>query len=276
MRVDSGRTVKRVLLLTLLAAVPARAVAQDSIPDFVAIMRARPDSGRSIGLAKLTRPELKALNGFMAEMYEAAWNRARSSMPSGISSPPTSSTATGLPPRPPVPNIPGARATLPQPAISAMPAPAAGAHPPFGSATYRGYLTKADDVSDEILKLRNGAVVEVLGGSIGYVSSSRTVLLMTAGASCKVWIESKRLYRCSLVRAPYSQQYQSVVLASITEVKGNGSILVIDDGSLFEVNGAYTYLTTIWLPTSDIAILDDSQIVNLEESDEPVDVQRVR
>lgn len=147
---------------------------------------------------------------------------------------------------------------------------------PDAESTPNGYLTRVDTDSDELLKLENGAVVEITSGYLGYLGYRKRVILYQTGSGCKIWIEGKRLYRCDLVREPKVGRKVAVEELSVSSVSDNGEIIKATDGRVFEVNSLYTIDTTLWLAPFDAVLIDGSEMVNLEEGDEPVAVSRLR
>ena len=61
----------------------------------------------------------------------------------------------------------------------------------------------------------------------------------------------------------------------IAEVLGDGKILRMGDGSLYEVDDIHLLDTALWLGGSDALLLDGYQLINLDEGDEIVDVSPI-
>ena len=136
------------------------------------------------------------------------------------------------------------------------------------------YEAKIEETRDHVFILSNGAVVEV-ATYVGYVGYRKDAVLFFIGAGCRLWIEGKRVYRCSLSRNPAAQARKtSAALVLIQRISNSGDVLVLDDGSVFEVS-YQGYLTSIWLPGEAI-LMDDSRVIHLDSSDEVVDVVRLR
>lgn len=83
--------------------------------------------------------------------------------------------------------------------------PARTAAPRSGSA----YVSKIETESDDIVRLVNGAIVEVTSGSLGSVGIRRDSVLLLLGSSCRLWIERKRTFRCSVLRAPSTGPFEN-------------------------------------------------------------------
>lgn len=139
-----------------------------------------------------------------------------------------------------------------------------------------GFLTKIDSDNDEILKLANGAVVEVTSGYLGYVGYRKKVLVYRSSGTCKIWVEGKRVFRCDVLREPEHGRLVVVEELSISAVGADGKILTADDGRVFQVSSLFTYVTSIWLAPFDAVLVDGLQLVNLDGSDEPIEVTSLR
>ena len=189
---------RRLSALALLCMAGAAAVgAQSSSIDFVAVLIASADSGKSVGLHKFSRTERAELNQLLNRIYDLGRR--------GV----TSSVGTSDPAIPPA-------ATLPRPP---------------SSPTVRAYLSKVDAEAGGVVTLANGAIAEVTTGYVGYVGYRRDAALLTTASSFRIWIKGKRVYRCSLLKAPTSGTSRGAVETSISEVAGSGRIIKVLDGS---------------------------------------------
>ncbi len=61
----------------------------------------------------------------------------------------------------------------------------------------------------------------------------------------------------------------------ISEVKGNGSIILFTSGRVFDV-GYQSYQTALWLPGSEILILDDARLLNVDQPEELIAATRIK
>lgn len=210
--------------------------------DFIAIIRSSADSGRSIGLQKLTAAERDALNELFNRVYAIGAGRAGTPTPSG----PRSVT-----PQDPMPARPGRVATA------------------------TAFKTKIDKDAGNVLTLENGAVVEVTAGHLGYVGYRKVAVLITSGSTCRVWVEGKRTYRCEILKASY-RRGDAATEGVIANVSSDGSIVKLSDGSVFEVSSLNSLTTTLWLAGSSVLVIDDGEMVNLDNGSELVTVTRLR
>jgi hypothetical protein len=210
--------------------------------DFIAIIRSSADSGRSIGLQKLTTAERDALNELLNRVYAIGAGRTPGSSGSGSSSAAPNASPGATPRRP---------------------------------ATATAFKTKIDKDAGDVLTLENGAVVEVTAGYLGYVGYRKDAVLITSGSTCRVWVEGKRTYRCAVLKAPY-RRGDAAMEAVIANVSSDGGIVKLTDGSVFEVSSLNTLTTTLWLAGATVLILDDGEMVNLDTGDELITVTRLR
>lgn len=227
--------IARTTIVAVLLGTFALAAGQEVTVDFVGALVATPDGGRSIGLHKLTPDERAALNVVLNRIYILGRE----------GSPPVSAVQSG----------------------QAARAPAASSR--------SAYVTKIESDSNSVLKLTNGGIVEVTSGFLGFLGFRKDAVLLVSGSTCRVWIEGKRTYRCSVLRAP-SAKPVDVVLTSITEVSRGGDIIKTLDGSLYEVSSLHTIYTSLWLPVSEVAVLGGSQMLNLDQGDEIITVVRLK
>lgn len=217
---------------------PSGPIASQNAPvDFISIIRSLPDSGKSIGLHKLSASERAALNAMMNRVHDIGRNGSATAVDHGNST---------------VPSAPTRRVS------SSV------------------YMTRVESDDEDILRLENGAIVEITSGYLGYVGYRKRSALLISSSSCRVWIEGKRLFRCTIVRRPNTGLARTAVETSISDVRGNGSIIQTLDGVLYEVAGHMTFATTLWLPGANLLVLDDNEILNLDDSGEPVPVTRIR
>lgn len=63
---------------------------------------------------------------------------------------------------------------------------------------------------------------------------------------------------------------------SIKSKSEDGRILVMLDGSVWEVDEADRVDSALWLPTDDVLICDDDTIINTDENAEKVDAKRIK
>lgn len=59
------------------------------------------------------------------------------------------------------------------------------------------------------------------------------------------------------------------------KVLGEGAILQLDDGTMWEVSAVDRITSMLWLPLTDVIVMDDDRIINLDDKEE-VEAQQVR
>lgn|SRR5690606_3710529 len=143
------------------------------------------------------------------------------------------------------------------------------------SRTATAFVTKLDSEDHSVLRLRNGAVVEVTRGYVRYVGSLDDVVLIDQGSRCRLWIEGKQAFPCQVLKSPVARpSYAELVV--IREVQGDGARLVMIDGSIFEISSFNRFDASRWVGGSEALLIDGSRLVNLEESGGVIEVVRIR
>ena len=82
------------------------------------------------------------------------------------------------------------------------------------------YKTKIDSDHDDILKLENGAIVEITSGYIGYIGYRKTAILFGSGSMFRIWIEGKKVFTCELLKKPVEKASPAKQI-HISKVKGD-------------------------------------------------------
>ena len=138
------------------------------------------------------------------------------------------------------------------------------------------YKSKIDSDNNDVLKLDNGAIVEITSGYLGYIGYRKNAVIYKIGNKWKIWIEGKRSFRCNVYKMPdYGIKY-TVEELKILEVKGDGKILMMSDGSIYEVNDLFTINTALWLGFSEALLIDDYELINLDEGGEIIEVIKIK
>lgn len=145
-----------------------------------------------------------------------------------------------------------------------------------GVANQAVYITKIDEDKDDVLMLTNGGIVEITHGFLGFLGIRKDAVLFKDGASWKIWIKGKKVYKCDLLKAPSSRASGSGTKVYISEVKGDGKILIMLDGSIYEVDDLYTTDTSLWLGNFDALLIDSTRLINFDESSEMVEVTKLK
>ncbi|MDQ7048680.1 MAG: hypothetical protein Q9M92_03755 [Enterobacterales bacterium] len=127
--------------------------------------------------------------------------------------------------------------------------------------------------SGDIIKLENGAIVEI-SSYFGYLGYRKTAVLYGSGRRCNMWIAGKKSYKCDLLKTPEGRGEPAKEI-HISEVKGNGTILFMLDGSMYEVDSIDQIYTSLWLGISDGILINGTTLINFD-SDEAVSVTRIK
>lgn len=138
------------------------------------------------------------------------------------------------------------------------------------------YITKIDEDKDDVLILANGCVVEITRGFLGFVGFRKDVVLFKHGSRWKIWIEGKEVYNCNILKAPSGRATGSGQTVYISEVKGDGKILMMLDGAIYEVDDLNTIDTALWLGNSDALLIDGKRLINFDDADEIIDVTKLK
>lgn len=141
--------------------------------------------------------------------------------------------------------------------------------------TSRLWLSKADLDGDDVVKLENGAVFKVSAGYVG-VGIRRQVALIEDGSRWSLWISRKRMHRGELLRAPETGKPVAFLKAAISSVASDGSVITMLDGSVYEVDELGRIDTSLWLPASDVFVLEDGRIFNASDGGELIDCRRLK
>jgi hypothetical protein len=200
--------------------------------DFVGILSKDADTAKRLGVTKLNAQELAEWYRILNVVYRAGGDKGQLTTSGQTTSSP--STKQGL----------------------------EGANAPK-AATSRLWLSKADLNGDDVIVLNNGAVFKISFGFVG-IGLRRNVGLIQEGRSWSLLILGKRIFRGELVKPPEVGQPVNFRRASISEVSAGGSIITMLDGSIFEIDAIGRIETALWLPVSDVLILDGEKLVHVD------------
>ena len=102
----------------------------------------------------------------------------------------------------------------------------------------------------------------------------KSAVLYGSGHRCNLWIAGKKSYKCELLKAPDGRG-EPAKEVHISEVKGNGTILIMLDGSMYEVDAIDEIYTSLWLRISDGILISGTTLINFD-SEEAVTVYRIK
>lgn len=140
----------------------------------------------------------------------------------------------------------------------------------------RLWLSKANLDSGDVVKLENGAIFKVSSGLVG-VGLRREVALIQEGSRWSLWVARKRVYRGELIRAPDSGKPIAFRKATISSVSSDGSVITMLDDSIYEIDQLGRINTMLWLPTTEVFILETGKMFNASDSGgEMIDFRRLK
>jgi len=138
-----------------------------------------------------------------------------------------------------------------------------------------GYRSKIESDNDDIIKLRNGAVLEVYN-FFGFIGYNKDSLLFKEGNSWKLWIEGKKSYRCEIIKPPSTKPNVYLEKKQIMKVSSDGSFLTDFKGIIYEVNSLNTIDTQLWIPPFDVLMIDKHEIINTSDRSSVIRVQMIK
>ena len=210
-------------LAAMLAAASSTVPAAE--PNIIALLGRNPETAKKLGLEKLSAEEKEEWNRLLTTTYLAGANVGRT-------------------------NWAGAVAITAPANVDAQ-----------SKGTSRFWLSKADLESDDIVKLENGAIFKVASGLVG-VGIRRTVALIQEGSQWSLWVARKRVFRGELLRAPDSGKPIAFKRATIASVTSDGVIVRMTDESIYEIDLLGRIQTMLWLPTTEVFILESGKMIN--------------
>lgn len=104
------------------------------------------------------------------------------------------------------------------------------------------YITRAESLEGDLVKLQNGAVLEVAYMSY-YSYGVPAIFFRLAGRGCELHVRG-RSARCNIVRPPQGDG-QACQKTAVSEVRAGGRVIRLLDGSLYEVP-YQPFLTALW------------------------------
>jgi hypothetical protein len=231
--------IKCAIIILLTFSVISGSVLAEEI-DFISILEQSPEKVKSLGLQKLNKEERASINVLLNQVYQLGLKTQNQSTNQHQGSVGSSEVV--------------------EKKIAGIPV----------------YITKIDDCTDDVLKLENGAIVETKSGYLGFVGFRKRAVLYKDARGWKIWIDGKKSFNCDVLKSPQYQTAKSGEKVSIVEVKGDGKYLVTSSGSLLEVNQVNTIETSFWIGYFEAIVIDGSQLINLENGGEIIDVTKIR
>jgi hypothetical protein len=97
----------------------------------------------------------------------------------------------------------------------------------------QGYWTKIESADDGLVKLANGAIVEVTRGFLGYVGYGKKAFLHSSGT--RLWVEGKKDFAVTSLRVPSFGSQKSFEKKTISKAVDDGSVFIFYDGTSYVV-----------------------------------------
>ena len=136
------------------------------------------------------------------------------------------------------------------------------------------YETGVDRWGDGVLRLGNGAAVELIAAP-GAVQEGDVAILLLLPSGCETWIERSGLHRCTLLQAPpRSARPTPARLVQVERIADAGATLAIGGGAEYGVTRQRGF-TRSWRP-GDAVLLEDARLLHLAYGDQLVEVAPLR
>lgn len=223
--------------------------------DFVDVLKKSKEAAESIGFERMSVSEQAALGEMLKQTFLAGYRACSDND------------------QPTAPRTPGR--TVP-PGPGAPPNSAEQAQPPEQLPTNSCFESKIDGIADDIVKLRNGTILQITGLPPVLVLPGKRAILFRTNAEQKLWIEGKKAYRCVVTKQPeITVQTHSVRESRIFSVSTDGALIKLLDGSAYEVDMLDRIHTMLWLPAQTAVIADDSEMLAPDRGSPPVKVNRI-
>jgi hypothetical protein len=98
---------------------------------------------------------------------------------------------------------------------------------------FQGYWTKIESADDGIVKLTNGAIVEITRGYLGYVGYGKKAFLHSSGT--RLWVEGKKSFAVTSLRDPSFGSPKKFEKKTISKAADDGSVFIFYDGTSYVV-----------------------------------------
>ena len=227
-------------LIILSAAILFAQVCSAEEIDFILMFTKSPETRKALGIEKLTKDEQATLNNLLNRAYQLGAEHQAQPNNQGKG--------------PAKPIQPGAQKAARQPV----------------------YITKIDEDNNDVLKLTNGAIVEITQGFLGFVGFRKDAVLYKAEGRWKIWIQGKKSFNCAILKAPLNEAARAGELVWVSEALGGGQILKTLNGSIFEVGILSRIDTALWFGAFDALLIDGSRLLKLDDGSGIIDVIKIR
>lgn len=137
------------------------------------------------------------------------------------------------------------------------------------------YRTRVMDQADKRLKLDDRGEVEITFGRLGSIGGSRPdAVLFGSGLRWQIWIEGEGAFDCDVEKKPGGIPRRAAEMR-LQEVQSEGAVLVMEDGTKFEVEDRDARVARRWRPGSAVLVIEESEAINLDTSRDVLSVTRL-
>ncbi len=131
--------------------------------------------------------------------------------------------------------------------------------------TSKGYWTKVESIDNDIVKLANGAIVEISYGYVGYVGYGKKAFLHSSGT--RLWIEGKKDFAVSVLKAPSFGAAKTFERKTISKAADDGSAFVFYDGTSYVVPfatyiGGFSEYQSCFVVSGYILLFDSGELID--------------
>lgn len=126
------------------------------------------------------------------------------------------------------------------------------------------YRTRVADQAGDRVTLENRAEVRLTSGRLRMLSGFRPdAVLFRLGLRWSLWIDGEGLYECELEERP-GEPAREAILGRLAEISADGSTLILDDRSKYEVEARDAATAARWRAGERVLVLEASRAINLD------------
>jgi hypothetical protein len=127
------------------------------------------------------------------------------------------------------------------------------------------YRTKTASSAGNTLKLANGAIVELAGYHFGINMPGSESLLIKRFGEWSIWTDiDAEFFECNVLIQPRQVSEKAKIL-SIQSISADGSLLIMEDDTIYKVDEFDRFEVSMWLPMTEVLILSNGQLINMDD-----------
>ena len=242
------------LLFALGVSVAWSSPAAAQLPDVVTLLRSLPDAGRTHGVSALSATDRGVRGGVAPQrsdmvVVDTVSPKGRAE---GVTTP--EGAADG-------------ETAAPERAVATILPRAPVAWHQRGSPSGQlvtAFPGRVESAEEGRIRLDNGAVVEVTGGSVGRMAASKLAILLLHDETCRLWVDGRRTYRCDVLAVP-DRRGDEGIETSLLEISANGKVMRLMDGSYYRPRRLDWIDSSVWLAHARVVIIGETMI-NLDRA----------